>query len=252
MTFRKTALFGVLLAGLMSAVAGANAKTLVSTISGGYDLGACCGSTWDTPALFINNSSGGDFTNAQLKLVGYQGDNKGQTATVNLGTIINGASDQLYWGSLPGVSGSTSPFSLTAYDYDDEFAGTKYIIPDPTCGGGGCVAGGGPTWYAQTGNFKVIFTATVSGGAFNGKAVSAAFTPSFNATGHFVGWEGLDANGYSEQSCCDVHNGTVTGDLANIYLGTVTVPEPATWAMLLLGVAGIGGALRSRRRLAIA
>ncbi|HEV2365338.1 MAG TPA: PEPxxWA-CTERM sorting domain-containing protein [Caulobacteraceae bacterium] len=30
------------------------------------------------------------------------------------------------------------------------------------------------------------------------------------------------------------------------------VPEPSTWAMLILGVAGIGGALRGRRRLAFA
>lgn len=29
---------------------------------------------------------------------------------------------------------------------------------------------------------------------------------------------------------------------------TTSVPEPATWAMLLLGVAGIGGAMRARRR----
>lgn len=33
---------------------------------------------------------------------------------------------------------------------------------------------------------------------------------------------------------------------------SATVPEPATWALMLAGFAGLGGALRSRRRLAAA
>jgi hypothetical protein len=47
----------------------------------------------------------------------------------------------------------------------------------------------------------------------------------------------------------------------NITLGSATpvpgdppvgVPEPATWSMMLIGLGGLGGALRSRRKLAIA
>ena len=136
--------------------------TTVATISGCYDCGV-----FDTPSLIFNNTTGGTLTNAQLVLTGYQGQNNGLSATVNLGTLGAG-STQFFWGSLPGVPSATTPGNLTANDYDDQYIGTSAIIKDPTCGGGGCEPGGGPQWYAQVGNFSVTFTATVSGGAFNG------------------------------------------------------------------------------------
>ncbi len=211
--------------------------TTVATISGCYDCGV-----FDTPSLIFNNSTGGTLTNAQMVLTGYQGQNNGLTATVNLGTLATG-STQFFWGSLPGAPSGTTPGNLTAYDYDDQYIGTSAIINDPTCGGGGCASGGGSQWYAKVGNFSVTFTAIVSGGAFDGKAVFSVFSPTSNATGGFVGWEGLDENGFSESPLYDVHTGIVTGDLANIDLGVPPVggvPEPSTWAMMILGLAGVG------------
>jgi PEP-CTERM motif len=212
----------------------AHADTIVATISGCYDCGV-----FDTASLIFNNTTGGTLNNAQIVLNGYQAANNGLTATVSLGNLGAG-STQIFWGSLPGVSSATTPGNLTAYDYDDQYIGTSHIINDPTCGGGGCAPGGGPQWYAQVGNFSVTFTATVSGGAFDGKAVFSVFSPNSNATGGFVGWEGLDPNGFSESPLYDVHTGIVTGDLANISLGVPPVPEPSTWAMMLLGFAGLG------------
>lgn len=48
--------------------------------------------------------------------------------------------------------------------------------------------------------------------------------------------------------------GSPTGVGSGTYdLGTLPpVPEPATWALMLVGVAGVGGALRRRNRLAVA
>ena len=51
--------------------------------------------------------------------------------------------------------------------------------------------------------------------------------------------------------------GTLTGNLAASYSGTLNVqvapvPEPATWAMMLIGFAGVGMAMRRRRRPALA
>lgn len=224
------------------AVAG---QTQVATIGGCYD----CLGNYDTPVLFFNNTTGGTLNNAQIVLNGYQGLNNGRTATVSLGSLGSGTTN-FAWGSLPGVPGGTTPFSLTAYDYDDEFGGTAYAIPTNDCGQpAGCVAGGGPYWYAHTGNFSVTFTATVSGGQYDGQSVYSVFSPQTNATGGFIGWEGLDPNGYSE-SPYDIHSGTVTGDLANIFLGTVPagVPEPATWGMMIAGFGLVAGALRVRGR----
>ena len=223
----------------------AHADSPVATISGCYDCLA-----FDTPSLIFNNTTGGSLTNAQMVLTGYQGDNLGQTATVSLGTLGGGSTD-FTWGSLPGVSSSTTPYNLTASDYDDEFnVGTGSPLwlggaypncnaPGDTDSQGSCVGGGGATWYAQTGNFSVTFTATVSGGLYDGQSVYSVFSPTDNATGGFVGWEGIDQAGYSENPLYDDHSGSLTGTLANIDLGTVPTPEPEALSILSI-YAGLG------------
>ena len=225
----------------LAAVTPAEAVT-VATISGCYDCGV-----FDTPSLIFNNTTGGTLTSAQMVLNGFQGQNNGLAATVDLGTLSAG-STQFFWGTLPGVPSGTTPGNLTAYDYDDQYINTSAIINDPTCGGAGCAAGGGPQWYAQVGNFSVTFTALVSGGTFNGQSVFSVFSPVTNATGSFVGWEGLDPNGFSESPAWDVHTGIVTGDLANIDLGVPPpVPEPESYALMLAGFAAMGFVARRRK-----
>jgi hypothetical protein len=215
-------------AGALALSAQAQAKTVVSTIDGCYDCGV-----YDTPSLTFHNTSGGTFTNAKLFLQGYQGLNNGLTASVNLGTIASGDT-QYFWGSLPGVPSATVPKNLTAYDYDDEWGNT----PQGYTGGGVCVINAG--LCSDVGNFRVVFNATISGGTFNGQAITSVFSPNTNFTGGFVGWLGLDPSGISESAKYDVHNGTFSGTLAQISLGTTTVPETSTWAMMLIGFGGLG------------
>ena len=144
----------------------------------------------------------------------------------------------IVWGSIAGAPGGTTPGNLTAYDYDDTYPGTGYSNP-------GCVVG---SYYcALVGNFKVTLTATISGGAYDGDAVFAVFSPTDNYTGGFVGWEGLDPTGLSE-SIYDEHSGSFSGTMAIVQIGTPpTVPEPATWALMLAGFGGLGLVARARR-----
>ena len=219
------------------------ADTLVATINGYYDVDA-----YDTPSLHIFNTTGFDFTNATLMLTGYQGLNKGNSASVALGTITAGSTGILTWGSIPGANGSTSPGNLFGYDYDDEYSGDfssqvgyglaklpNNLVLAPQCAPQANIYGW--NFCADTGNFYVTFTAT-----WNGQSIYSQFSPdptlsgAGNAANAFVGWEGLDPNGWAETTYDSHSSGGPNGVLANIYVGTpppvTQSPEPATLTLL--------------------
>lgn len=201
---------------------------LVATISGAYDL--CY---YDTPCLQFHNTTGFDFTSAQMVLKGYGAGtlNNGVTQTVSLPDLTANSNTNVIW------NGSTVAKNLFAYDYDDEW------------GFQGACPFSNPIDYflcAQVGNFSVTFTAM-----WNGQPIYSVFSPTTNATGTFVGWEGLDPNGWSENPLYDVHTGSLTGVLANIYVGTppTGVPEPGALGMFGLGTLMLGLFVGLRRRI---
>ena len=213
--------------------------TIVATIVGAYDK-----NLYDTPELDFTNTSGGTFINAQMVLLGYQGLNNGVSLTVPLNNMGSGETD-LVWGQLPGFANypNVGPGgNLASYDYDDSWGNTPPGYTNPACVVGAALC-------SDVGNFKVTFTATISGGTFNGDPVFSVFSPTNNYTGSFVGWEGLDPNGVSE-SVYDEHSGSFSGTMAIVQIGTPPpIPEPSTWAMMLIGFGGLGfTAYRARNK----
>jgi len=223
-------------AAALAIVAAGGASAHVATISGGYDL-----DSYDTAELIFNNSTGYDFTGAQMVLTPYQpgtDDYNTPAQTVALGTMSAGVNTNVIWGNA-------GPFFSN--DFDDQWgnnlAGNPACVqPYPFC--------------TLVGNFKVTFTALWANPAYNGGAgveISSVFSPTTNATGGFVGWEGLDPSGLAE-TVYDAHNGSITGTLAYIDVGPPNngVPEPTGWALMLLGLGGVGYAARHKSRTAAA
>lgn len=238
MTRISTALLGGAAAAVLAVVPAY--ATTVATIAGAYDY-----SGYDTPELDITNTSGGTLTNVQMVLHGYQAGtlNYGVTQTVALANVGSGTT-AIVWGSIAGAPSSGSGV-LTAYDYDDEWGNTPSGYTNPNC-----VVGGG--LCSLVGNFSVTLTATITGGTYGGSPVYAVFSPTNNYTGGFVGWQGLDPTGLSE-STYDQHSGSFSGTMAIVQIGAPPgVPEPAAWALMLVGIGAVGGVLRRRAPLATA
>jgi hypothetical protein len=227
--------------------------TTVATIDGCYD----CMGFYDTPVLTIENTSGGTFTNVKMTLgvttaenSGLVTLNNGITQTISLPNMPGGNTN-VAWVTTQGAS-NTVAGDLFTYDYDDSRGGPGPCPANPINSG----------LCARVGNFYVQFSAVISGGAFNGQAVGATFSPAFNNTGTFIGWEGIDPVGLSENPLYDVHSGgcslncTSGGTLALINLGAPP-PPPAPGPIVGAGlpglITGFGGLLvwwRQRRRMA--
>ena len=96
----------------------------------------------------------------------------------------------------------------------------------------------------------LIVGPTPAGGYGPGEASLNEHNPSILETGTFV-INFPTGSAVPDISSVQFSLGTSPGDFVNGVPGG-TVPEPATWAMMLMGVAGLGGLLRRRRHLALA
>lgn len=250
------------LAAILAACGAAQAEP-VATIYGAYDASGIgvlpsavtSGLTWnndtftyDTPSLFFVNSSAFDITDVNLQLTGYGAGtfNNGITQNISVGTLAANSVFQLVW------NGAFSAGNLFASDYDDEYFNNYGANPlgAPGDAATDCTlnaSGLHPEWFnycAPVGNFSVTMT-----GTWNGQSVYSVFAET-DTLGHYVGWEGVDPNGWSENATYDVHTDNVNGVLANINIGTppTDVPEAPSYLMLAAGMLTLAGLFAAKRR----
>jgi hypothetical protein len=148
-----------------------------------------------------------------------QGGNEGFTSVISCCDAgVTGAEDGTYYASL-GPVGSDGTLSQTVSDTNGEHLDLSF-------------------WFASDGATPNDFTATWDGATLTSVSDAAATNGWENFTFHVIG-SGSDTLQFS------FRNDPGYQGLDNV---SVALPEPAFWALMLVGFGGLGVALRRRAR----
>lgn len=177
-----------------------------------YKLTNISGNNW-TFAYTINNTSGGQITGSRVSMIGFD---------------VSPDVKQGYYGT-PGVDALTGVFDSEAQNGNvPNFA----IDPDVCLSGSTCAGGGNE-------------------GVTLGHSGSGTFVLHFNS------WPAVNAVSFDDfvvryQSIGGVRGLSSATGSEIVPPTTGAVPEPATWAVMLMGIFGLGALLRRRKALAVA
>ena len=156
----------------------------------------------------------------------------------------------------------TSP-AAAAVQYEFNFSTTQPLIGGPGSGSG-VITVDGPTFPSRGSTAQAIFSIT---GMFNGSAITGLASPFgannlFYANGPtfvdgsglgFITAAGTSVNLFFQSSAGSYRINTInpfTSSFvaANASVLAAAVPEPATWAVMLLGFGFVGAIMRSTKR----
>lgn len=173
-----------------------------------------------------------------------------------LGSLTSGTNGEIYFGGVftNGTGGTIDSltFGYTGEQWRSGNSTNDSLIFEYSLDAANVFSG---TWTAipsLTFTPLVLVTAPATGGALNGNLTTLARTGSALGLGIEDGdtfafrWANFDSSGTDTGLAVD--NFSITATLAPVAL----VPEPSTWALLILGFGAVGGAMRRRRVLAFA
>jgi hypothetical protein len=186
-----------------------------------------------------------------------------QSATVNGATLSTGQSTTIHFGGPAGTTASADLFltltsantSTGAYNFSYTFTNTNPSVSNlvnfgfttaPTLLS---ISGTGMNFYLDPNNFPGGFTVNACAGPSGNNTCDAAngqadlFSGTFNL-GFAANTSSITLANFVDRYASLTQLNGISGE------GTPVggVPEPATWAMMLLGFGGIGMAMRRSRR----
>jgi hypothetical protein len=184
------------------------------------------------------------------------------------GNALNAAAGAGHWGvgstfaSAPFLFRTTAAGSTVAGYNDGDFLAGDVIVhsTNPNSGapvfinwtapGAGTISFAGSLWYAHSPVTRANTVTALLNGASLGSVVTApgvtrSAAVSLSGTGLSVG--AGDVLAFRFDPVAGQSFGSLTGIDATIrFAASSAVPEPATWAMMIVGFAAVGGSLRRR------
>ncbi len=189
-----------------------------------------------------------------------------QPTTAN---TLNAAAANGYWGVGPNfntfvpfiVQASVNGAATGVYNNNDFLAG-DVIIHSPNAGeplfinwtapAAGLISYTSSLWYGHSPVNRINqVSALLQGSSLGGTSVSNSNTranPITSLSGSNIAVNAGDVLAFSFARASGQPVGSINGLSLIVDFTGSTVPEPATWGMMLIGFGGIGAALRSRRR----
>jgi hypothetical protein len=144
-----------------------------------------------------------------------------------------------------GTLGVLSAANITGWTIGLNEGGQMFTLQGPTSGGNSQLLLSGSALTASATNLSFNFSAGSGFALFQNPGIGSGinyYCPQINGCFDFGGaGEGVQTTGGA------IERNSLTGNVVLASLSAGAVPEPASWAMMIIGFAAVGASMRSRK-----